>query len=139
MVVVLFPSLSVVFIMATFVAPIFVLMLALQTRESSLARFGQILLFTTTTLLNIWLKQLVKIESYWEAIIRSRLEKLIGKGKCDEFDSASRLSAKAAFGYPMEREGKVVENADFLTDEEKEDILADNVFRFVGRNREDYL
>ena len=40
---------------------------------------------------------------------------------------------------PVEREGKVVENADFLTDEEKEDILADNVFRFVGRNREDYL
>ena len=39
----------------------------------------------------------------------------------------------------MEREGKVVENADFLTDEEKEDILADNVFRFVGRNREDYI
>ena len=39
----------------------------------------------------------------------------------------------------MNREGKVVENADFLTDEEKEDILADNVFRFVGRNREDYL
>ena len=39
----------------------------------------------------------------------------------------------------MNREGKVVENADFLTDEEKEDILADNVFRFVGRNREDYI
>ena len=39
----------------------------------------------------------------------------------------------------MEREGKVVENADFLTDEEKEDILADNVFRFVGKSREDYL
>jgi len=39
----------------------------------------------------------------------------------------------------MKREGKVVENADFLTEEEKEDILADNVFRFVGRSREDYL
>ena len=34
--------------------------------------------------------------------------------------------------------GKVVENAAFLTDEEKENILANNVFEFVGRNRADF-
>ena len=60
-----------------------------------------------------------------------------------EIDRKGLLDQKTALGLdlwnPMEREGKVVENADFLTDEEKEDILADNVFRFVGRNREDYI
>ena len=34
--------------------------------------------------------------------------------------------------------GKVVENAAFLTDEEKENILANNVLEFVGRNRADF-
>ena len=60
-----------------------------------------------------------------------------------EIDRKGLLDQKTDLGLdlwnPMEREGKVVENADFLTDEEKEDILADNVFRFVGRSREDYL
>ena len=56
------------------------------------------------------------------------------------FNQTTALSYLAnKFQYPTKREGKVVENADFLTDEEKEDILADNVFRFVGKKREDFL
>ena len=39
----------------------------------------------------------------------------------------------------IDREGKIVENASFLTAEEKENILANNVFEFVGRKRCDFV
>ena len=38
----------------------------------------------------------------------------------------------------IDREGKFVENAEFLTETEKEDILANNVLKFVGKSRSDF-
>lgn len=76
----------------------------------------------------IWTDSLVHDNNALEYLVKT-----IGK---------NRVLLGSDYPFPLgeiDREGKVVENADFLTDEEKEDILADNVFRFVGRNREDYI
>ena len=53
----------------------------------------------------------------------------------------NRVLLGSDYPFPLgeiDREGKYVENADFLTAKEKEDILADNVFEFISRKRSDY-
>jgi len=53
----------------------------------------------------------------------------------------NRILLGSDYPFPLgeiDREGKIVEQATFLTDQDKADILANNVFSFVGKDRADY-
>ena len=75
----------------------------------------------------IWTDSLVHDEDALEFLVKK-----IGK---------NRVLLGSDYPFPLgeiDREGKIVEEVDFLTEQEKENILADNVFDFVGRSRTDF-
>ena len=75
----------------------------------------------------IWTDSLVHDEDALEFLVKK-----IGK---------NRVLLGSDYPFPLgeiDREGKIVEEVDFLTEQEKENILADNVFDFVGRSRHDF-
>ena len=75
----------------------------------------------------IWTDSLVHDDDALEFLVKK-----IGK---------NRVLLGSDYPFPLgeiDREGKYVENAEFLSAQEKENILADNVFDFVGRDRRDF-
>ena len=75
----------------------------------------------------IWTDSLVHDEDALEFLLKK-----IGK---------NRVLLGSDYPFPLgeiDREGKIVEEVNFLSEQEKESILADNVFDFVGRHRHDF-